>query len=69
MFLYTNLWKRRLPSCVCTRVMRLTLLTTMEEDRKLVEAGLNTSLNEMVSKSIGSENGIVLQFQSEALRL
>ena len=54
---------------VCTRVMRLALSTTVKEDRKFVEPGLNTSLNEMVSKCIGSENGIVLQFQSEALRL
>ena len=54
---------------VCTRVMRLTLLTIVEEDCKLVEAGLNALLNETLSKSTGSENIIVLQSKSEALRL
>ena len=40
---------------VCTRVIRLTFLTTVEEDRKLVEVGLNMSLNEIASKSVESE--------------
>jgi hypothetical protein len=33
---------------VYMRVMRLTLLTTVKEDCKLVEAGLNALLNETV---------------------
>jgi len=50
-FLYGNVRKcmeKVFTVIVCTRVMRLTLLTVVEEDCKLVEAGLNALLNETV---------------------
>jgi hypothetical protein len=62
-FLYGNVRKcmeKVFTVIVCTRVMRLTSLTIVEEDCKLVEVGLNALLNETASKSIGSENSIVL---------
>ena len=70
-FLYGNVRKcmeKVFTVIVCTRVMRLALLATAEEDCKLVEAGWKTLLNE-TCQNLSKPKIVVQPSKSEALRL